>query len=66
MSAPETRSLGISEARQNLTEVVAQVRLLRQPLLLTRREKPQAVIVPVAFYEQALADRARVAALDES
>ncbi|MBD0743516.1 hypothetical protein BG418_18255 [Streptomyces sp. CBMA152] len=57
--------MGVSEARANLTEVIAKVRLLKLQVVLTRREKPQAVLVSPEFYEQALEDRRRVAALDE-
>lgn len=45
----------ISEARANLTELVASVRLLRRGVFLTRREKPQAAIVPVELCEAAYA-----------
>lgn len=37
----------ISEARANITDVIASVRLLRRCVFLTRREKPQAAVVPV-------------------
>jgi hypothetical protein len=37
----------ISEARANLTELVASVRLLRRCVFLTRRDKPQAALVPI-------------------
>lgn len=52
--------MGVSEARANMTEVIAEVRLLGTPVVLTRRDKPQAALVPVAFYEQAAYDRALV------
>lgn len=45
----------ISEARANITELVASVRLLRRCVFLTRRDKPQAVIVPVELGEAVLA-----------
>lgn len=45
--------MGVSEARANMTEVIAEVRLLGKAVVLTRREKPQAVLVSVADYEQA-------------
>jgi prevent-host-death family protein len=54
MSESEVR-MGVSEARANLTEVIAKVRLLGQQVVLTRREKPQAVLVSPDFYERALA-----------
>ncbi|MEV6738622.1 type II toxin-antitoxin system Phd/YefM family antitoxin [Streptomyces sp. NPDC051104] len=52
--SPEAR-MGVSDARANLTEVIARVRLLQQRVILTRREKPQAVLVSPEFYERALA-----------
>lgn len=55
MNQSDTSAMGISDARANLTEVVNQVRLLGKPVTLTRRDKPQAVIVPVEFYERAVA-----------
>ncbi|MFI2349741.1 type II toxin-antitoxin system Phd/YefM family antitoxin [Streptomyces sp. NPDC019443] len=57
MGEPAIRQLGISEARANMTEVIAEVRLLGRPVVLTRRDKPQAVLVSVADYEQAKALR---------
>lgn len=53
-SAAEER-MGVSDARANLTEVIAKVRLLGQRVVLTRREKPQAVLVSYEFYERAKA-----------
>jgi prevent-host-death family protein len=47
----EQRSLPISEARANLTELVASVRLLRECVLLTQRGKPRAAIVPLDLGE---------------
>lgn len=43
----------IAEARANLTELIASVRLLRRGVLLTRRGKPQAALVPVELAEAA-------------
>lgn len=37
----------ISEARANITDVLASVRLLRRCVFLMRREKPQAAVVPI-------------------
>lgn len=37
----------ISEARANITDVIASVRLLRTCVFLLRRDKPQAAIVPI-------------------
>ena len=49
--------MGVSDARANMTEVIAEVRLLGTPVVLTRRDKPQVAVVSVDFYEQALEDR---------
>jgi prevent-host-death family protein len=54
MSTTEPKHLGVSEARQNLTEVVNEVRLLKQPVILTRRDKPQAAMVPMEDMERIL------------
>jgi prevent-host-death family protein len=43
----------IAEARANLTELVANVRLLRRPVQLSRRGKPQAALVPMELAEAA-------------
>ncbi|MER5461623.1 type II toxin-antitoxin system Phd/YefM family antitoxin [Streptomyces sp. NPDC002668] len=56
MADSASREMGISDARANMTEVISEVRLLGRPVVLTRREKPQAVLVSVDFYEQAVAD----------
>jgi prevent-host-death family protein len=44
--------MGVSDVRANMTEVIAEVRILGAPVVLTRRETPQAVLVSVADYEQ--------------
>lgn len=54
MSDSEER-MGVSEARANLTEVIARVRLLKTAVVLTRRDKPQAVLVSPDWYERAKA-----------
>ncbi|MFF1834160.1 type II toxin-antitoxin system Phd/YefM family antitoxin [Streptomyces sp. NPDC058231] len=54
MSQPEAR-MGVTDARANLTEVIARVRLREECIVLTRRDKPQAVVVPYGLYERALA-----------
>ncbi|MFF7631495.1 type II toxin-antitoxin system prevent-host-death family antitoxin [Streptomyces cyaneofuscatus] len=46
-----TDGIPISEARSNITDVVASVRLLRRCIFLTRRSKPQAAIIPVELGE---------------
>jgi prevent-host-death family protein len=58
MSQPAEKRMGVSDARANMTEVIAEVRLLGTPVVLTRRDKAQAVLVSNDFYEQALRDRA--------
>ncbi|MGW8719643.1 type II toxin-antitoxin system Phd/YefM family antitoxin [Streptomyces althioticus] len=65
MATPDEQRMGVSEARANLTEVIAKVRLLGQRVVLTRREKPQAVLVSYEFYERALNDRARLESLEK-
>jgi antitoxin (DNA-binding transcriptional repressor) of toxin-antitoxin stability system len=40
-------SMPTSDARANLSDVIASVRLLRRCVFFTRRDKPQAVMVPV-------------------
>lgn len=41
----------IAEARANLSEISAQVRLLRKIVMLTRRGKAQVAIVPAELAE---------------
>lgn len=65
MSASDELRMGVSDARANLTEVIAKVRLLGQCVVLTRREKPQAVLVSPEFYERAREDRARLESLEK-
>lgn len=55
MSDHTPKRMGVSEARNNLTEVVNEVRLLGEPVVLTRRDKPQAAVVSMEFFERALA-----------
>ncbi|MFG3276193.1 type II toxin-antitoxin system Phd/YefM family antitoxin [Streptomyces luteogriseus] len=57
MSQPAEKRMGVSDARANMTDVIAEVRLLGTPVVLTRRDKPQAVLVPVEAYEEAKASR---------
>lgn len=59
MSDSAVREMGISDARANMTEVIAEVRLLGKPVVLTRREKPQAVLVSVEWFERAKAALAK-------
>lgn len=60
MTTPAEERIGVSEARANLTEVIARVRLLGNRVVFTRRDKPQAALVSYDFYEQALRDRAMI------
>ncbi|WP_330342611.1 type II toxin-antitoxin system Phd/YefM family antitoxin [Streptomyces sp. NBC_00557] len=53
MSQPAEKRMGVSDARANMTDVIAEVRLLGTPVVLTRREKPQAVLVSVDAYDEA-------------
>lgn len=54
MNQTEIR-MGVSDARANLTEIIARTRLREETVVLTRREKPQAVLVSPDFYGRALA-----------
>lgn len=63
MANPDVREMGISDARANMTEVIAEVRLLGTPVVLTRRDKPQAVLVSVDQFQQARHDRAKLEAV---
>lgn len=56
MSESGIRQLGVSEARANMTEVIAEVRLLGQPVALTRRDKPQAMLISMDRWKQATLD----------
>ena len=56
MSQPAVEQMGVSDARANLTEVIAKVRLLGQPVALTRREKPQAMLISMDRWKQAVLD----------
>jgi len=57
MSQPAEKRMGVSDARANMTDVIAEVRLLGTPVVLTRREKPQAVLVSVDAFEEARTTR---------
>lgn len=48
--------MGVSDARANMTEVIAEVRLLGQPVELTRRDKPQAMLISMDRWRQAVLD----------
>ncbi len=57
--------MGVSEARANMTDLIAEARLLDVDFVLTRREKPQAVLISVKRYEEAKTLRRLVDALKE-
>jgi prevent-host-death family protein len=56
MSETGIRQLGVSEARANMTEVIAEVRLLGKPVALTRRDKPQAMLISMEQWKKAVLD----------
>ncbi|MET9445534.1 type II toxin-antitoxin system prevent-host-death family antitoxin [Streptomyces sp. NPDC006610] len=56
MSESGIRQLGVSEARANMTEVIAEVRLLGTPVALTRRDKPQAMLISMERWKRAALD----------
>lgn len=56
MSQSKVEQMGVSDARANLTEVIAKVRLLGQPVALTRRDKPQAMLISMDHWKQACLD----------
>jgi hypothetical protein len=47
----QTTDIPISEARANITDVIASVRLLRTCVFLLRRDKAQAAVVPIELGE---------------
>jgi prevent-host-death family protein len=65
MSERKAREMGVSDARANMTEVISEVRILGAPVILTRRDKPQAVLISVADYEQTKAMNRLAALLKE-
>jgi prevent-host-death family protein len=56
MSQSGIRQMGVSEARANMTEVIAEVRLLGHPVALTRRDKPQAMLISMDRWKAAVND----------
>ncbi|SFY52100.1 type II toxin-antitoxin system prevent-host-death family antitoxin [Streptomyces sp. F-1] len=56
MSESDVRQLGVSEARANMTELIAEVRLLGKPVALTRRDKPQAMLISMDRWKAAVLD----------
>jgi prevent-host-death family protein len=65
MSEPKIRELGVSEARANMTDVIAEARLLDVDFVLTRRDKPQAVLISVKRHEEAKSLRRLIDLLKE-
>ena len=57
MSETAVREMGVSDARANMTDVIAEARLLDVDFVLTRRDKPQAALISMKRYEQAKSDR---------
>jgi PHD/YefM family antitoxin component YafN of YafNO toxin-antitoxin module len=53
MSQSDVRYMGVSEVRANMTEVIAEARLLDVDFVLTRRDTPQAVLISVKRYGSA-------------
>ena len=66
MSQAAEKHMGVSEARANMTEVIAEARLLDVDFVLTRRDKPQAVLVSVKRWESARAQAAAIVQLREA
>lgn len=65
MTAPKTEhDQPIAQARNNLSEVINRARYLGEPTFLLNRGKRVAVVVGTDFYEQAIADRARLESLE--
>lgn len=56
MSQSDVEQMGVSDARANLTEVIAKVRLLGTSVALTRREKPQAMLISMDRWKAATLD----------
>ncbi|MFH9574266.1 type II toxin-antitoxin system prevent-host-death family antitoxin [Streptomyces sp. NPDC017454] len=56
MSQSDVEFLGVSDARANLTEVIAKVRLLGTSVALTRRDKPQAMLISMDRWKAAVLD----------
>lgn len=63
MSERKFREMGVSDVRANMTEVIAEARLLDVDFVLTRRDKPQAVLISVERHNQALRHEDLVAQL---
>jgi PHD/YefM family antitoxin component YafN of YafNO toxin-antitoxin module len=63
MSERKFREMGVSDVRANMTEVIAEARLLDVDFVLTRRDKPQAALISVERHNQALRHEDLVAQL---
>ncbi len=57
--------VAMTDARAALTSLIREVSWGRRPGAFTERGKRVAVVVPTDFYEQALADRARLESLEK-
>ncbi len=49
-------TINITQARQNLSQLIDEIVATQQPKILIRESKPEAVIVPYKQYAQAEAD----------
>jgi len=56
--------VSMTYARANLTQLLREVRYGKRPGAFTERGERSAYVVPPEFYEQALADRARLESLE--
>ena len=56
--------VAMTYARASLTELIRGVRWGKKPAAFTERGSRVAIVVPPDFYEQALADRARLESLE--
>jgi len=63
MDERKVREMGVSDARANMTDVIAEARLLDVDFLLTRRDKPQAALISLKRYGQARTNADLVAQL---
>ena len=63
---PTVHRAQIAEARNILGEVIARARFGGEPTILVNRGKEAAAIVSMDFYEQALADRRVLSAIEQA
>lgn len=50
-SIDDTKSLSISELRQNATQAIKAVIATQQPTVIVNRSKPQAVLVDINYFK---------------